>query len=505
MHLALEHRIGRDALGPDPSLHAGTGPALPAPRRTPPLDPSFRPAVLANALFRRRVEAGASSAPVTISLEQPDGSVFEFRTAVFADEERSSGANYAYCERLLKFLLWSRGGFRVHLVGPPRLCERLREHYARDPTGTFDAAMMGQAIYGRSFELLVARPDELPEPREAHRPLGRHLDGCRIGFDLGASDRKIAAVVDGEVVYSAEVEWNPAAQADPGWHFDQVMESLRAAAARLPRVDAIGGSAAGVYVDNEVRVASLFRGVPRDLFETRIRRLFMDLQEAWGGIPFVVVNDGEVTALAGSMLLDTGNLLGIALGSSQAAGYVTADGSITSWLNELAFAPVDHAPNAPLDEWSGDRGCGVQYFSQQGVARLLRAAGIEPDPTATLPQRLLLVQELMGLGDDRAERIYRTIGTYLGYSLAHYAEFYRIDHALLLGRVMTGPGGDVILEEARACLDREFPALSRTMSFYTPGETEKRHGQAVAAASLPAIGSVRRRPAGPGSTGPSGP
>ena len=94
-------------------------------------------------------------------------------------------------------------------------------------------------------------------------------------------------------------------------------------------------------------------------------------------MPFEVVNDGEVTALAGSMSLGENAILGIAFGTSTAAGYVTPDGNITSWLNELAFVPVDYSPDAPVDEWSGDYGVGSQYFSQQCVGRLMPAAGIE--------------------------------------------------------------------------------------------------------------------------------
>src|SRR5947199_221054 len=149
-----------------------------------------------------------------------------------------------------------------------------------------------------------------PSPGPLALALGRHLEGCRIGFDLGASDRKCAAVIDGKVVFSDEVPWNPSAQADPQYHFDGIDDSLRRAATHLPRVDAIGGSAAGVYVDNEVRIGSLYRTVPRDQFDTRIRRLFFDLQAAWNGVPFEVVNDGEVTALAGSMALGDNAVLG---------------------------------------------------------------------------------------------------------------------------------------------------------------------------------------------------
>src|SRR6185503_9948114 len=183
------------------------------------------------------------------------------------------------------------------------------------------------------------------------------------------------AVIDGKVVFSEEIAWDPRSHDDPQWHFDQVMDSLKRAAAHLPRVDAIGGSAAGVYVNNRVKVASLFRGVPQDLFQTRVKDMFLELGKEWN-VPFEIANDGEVTALAGSMSLGKNAVFGLAFGTSTAAGYVTPEGNITTWLNELAFAPIDYNPGAPVDEWSGDYGCGVQYFSQQCVGRLIPKAGL---------------------------------------------------------------------------------------------------------------------------------
>jgi predicted NBD/HSP70 family sugar kinase len=317
--------------------------------------------------------------------------------------------------------------------------------------------------------------------------LGRHLDGCRIGFDLGGSDRKVAAVQDGKVLFSEEIVWDPYFQKDPSYHHGGIMDSLRRAASHLPRVDAIGGSAAGVYVNNQVKVASLFRGVSPDDFDRRVRNLFLDLRNEWGGIPFDVVNDGEVTALAASMSLGINSVLGLSMGTSTAAGIVTADGGITTWLNELAFSPMDYRPDGPRDEWSGDVGCGVQFFSQQAVSRLLAPAGIDVPADMPFPERLKHVQALMAKGDDRAAKIYQTIGTCLGYAVAHWADFYDLRHLLILGRVTTGSGGDVILAEARRALDAEFPDLSARVQFHVPDEKEKRHGQAIAAASLPRI------------------
>ena len=200
-----------------------------------------------------------------------------------------------------------------------------------------------------------------------------------------------------------------------------------------------------------------------------------------------------MTALAGSMARNDNAVLGIAMGSSLAAGFVTPSGAITTWLNELAFVPVDYRDDAPADEWSGDRGVGVQYFSQQAVGRLLAPAGIELPGDMPLPVKLERVQALMSQGDERARRIYETIGVYFGYAIAHYADFYEVRNLLVLGRVMTGAGGDLILSLAGQVLREEFPELAERIRFHVPGEQEKRHGQAIAAASLPAISSKETR------------
>jgi predicted NBD/HSP70 family sugar kinase len=447
----------------------------------PALDSEFVPASLWNRAYRARVKESGGGRNLAIALERSDGSVSVFRTAVLPHEGKNVAVNNRYVERLLKFLLWQKGGYRVTIGGDARIADYLRSVYAPEGARAFDHKFMGERVYGRPMAIENTAFDAAPVERETAAPLGRHLEGFRIGFDLGASDRKCAAVADGRVIFSDEVAWNPSAQADPQYHFDGIHDSLKRAAARLPRVDAIGGSAAGVYVNNEVRVGSLYRAVPPDLFDSRVRRLFFELQAAWGGIPFEVVNDGEVTALAGSMALGDNAVLGIAMGSSLAAGFVTPQGAITTWLNELAFVPVDYREDAPADEWSGDRGVGVQYFSQQAVGRLLEPSE-EP-----LPTRLERVQKLMAAGDGRAHQIYETIGVWFGYTIAHYADFYDFRNLLVLGRVMSGEGGNLILQVAEKVLKEEFPEVAERVRFHIPDEQEKRHGQAIAAASLAAI------------------
>jgi predicted NBD/HSP70 family sugar kinase len=463
--------------------------ALPKPAVEPVLDPLFRPAAVAWRAFEQRAHDSGRPIHARFALEQAGGAVSHFSTDLIPEGKPGAAGNFRMLERMVKLALWARGGFRIDVDAPAELVERLRLHFADTATGRFDSEIVGERVYGHPVEVVAAR--ELPPERATTADLGGHLEGCRIGFDLGGSDRKVAALVDGQVVWSEEIEWDPYHQPDPDYHWNGIMDSLQRAAGHLPRVDAIGGSAAGVYVDNQVKFSSLFRGVPPALFESRVRDIFRDLQRTWDGVPFDVVNDGDVTALLGAMSLRGGGVLGIALGTSTAGGYVTASGHITPWLNEIAFVPIDLRPDAPPDEWSGDLGCCVQYLSQQAVGRLLPAAGIEVAPGTPLPQQLKELQRLMAAGDPRAAPVYQTLGVYLGYAIAELAAVYDFRHVLALGRGTSGPGGAVMLDVARRVLETDFPELAARIELHMPSEKEKRHGQAMAAASLPALDESR--------------
>ena len=453
------------------------------PSITAELDPGFCPAVLWNREYRKLVrELGGR--PLLIALERPNGTRSVRRTELLPDRPEFFPLTWKFVERQLKFLLWMKGGFRITLAGADdRLLSELRHCYSPEGERCSDAEIMGPLIYGHEFELRGEPASELPEV-ELQLRLGGHDDGGRIGFDLGGSDRKCAAVLDGRVVHTEEVPWDPYFQSDPQYHLAGIRDSIARAAAHLPRVDAIGGSAAGIYVDGVPRLASLFRGLSPADFHRVVVPFFRQL-EAEYGVPVAVANDGEVTALAGARALNSAAVLGISLGTSEAAGYVSESGTLTDWLNELAFAPVDYRDDAPRDEWSGDRGCGVQYFSQQAVARLAPAAGLTFPDDLPLPRRLEEVQKLMAAADPRAAAIYRTLGVYLGYGVAHYADFYPLRKLLALGRVTSGPGGELLVEVARQVLAREFPELELTL--HLPDEEFKRHGQAVVAAGLPEL------------------
>ncbi len=448
---------------------------------TPVLDPGFIPF----GVWMKNYQEGAA-VPLAIAVERDKGHISVRHTRIHGTPEMRD-ADYRYVERIVKFLLYSIGGFRVYICGCSELAQKLSRAYKPDGERAFDFDFV-QKLYERDLEVIDLPYEKAPAANEDPMPIGGHLDGCRIGFDAGGSDRKVSAVIDGKCVYSEEVVWFPKVTADPDYHYDGIVAALKSAAAHLPRVDAVGVSSAGVYINNRTMNASLFLKVPKDLFDAKVKDIYIRaITDTFGDVPFEVVNDGDVSALAGTMSLGEPNVLGIAMGTSEAVGYVDGEGRITGWLNELAFVPVDCHPDAMEDEWSHDIGCGVKYFSQDAVIKLAPRAGIELDESLPPAEKLKVVQRLMAEDSAAAADVYSTIGTYLGHTLAYYYDLYHCKHVLLLGRVMSGKGGDIVLAEAKRVLADEYPELTGELFPTLPDEKFRRVGQSAAAASLPEL------------------
>jgi len=444
----------------------------------PPLDPDFVPLFCVYKALQEEAAKAEKTAVVQIACVRDGGDCDVFAMDLAAP---LSDTAIRFCERVVKFMLWASGGHEIHLAASDALARHIVDVYSARGARAFDCEIMALA-YDRPLKIVVASGDDLPQPKTRVQALGGYLEGCRLGFDLGASDYKISAIKDGETVFADEIPWAPVTATSPDYHFDLLQAGLKKAAGHLPRVDAIGGSSAGIIVDNQIKIASLIRGV-QGADRAKAQRLFQRVQEAWG-VPVEVANDGDVTALAGALSLKATAILGIAMGSSEAAGYIDRKGRLTGRLNELAFAPVDFNPNAAQDEWSGDIGVGANYFSQQAVNRLAIEAGFEFSDDTPLPERLKKVQAAMENGCADAEKIYAAIGTYLGHTLPWYRVFYDFDTVLLLGRVTSGRGGELIISTARKILQTLAPEITLAM----PDEKARRVGQCVAAASLPRNG-----------------
>ena len=451
----------------------------------PSLDRNFKPAVLEVTNFINRVRESGLENEVTICLERTKGYNYTYKIKAFKDNTGHDGENFEIIERIVKSLLWIVGGFRIYVSGSKVLAQKLQEAYNPNGLRAFDYNFMAK-VYESKFEVIYCEPKDLPQEVKEEIKMENDLNGCRIGFDAGGSDRKVSAVKDGEVVFSDEVVWFPKINSDPQYHFDGILDSIKTAASYLPRVDSIGVSTAGIVVDNKIMVASLFIKVPEDEFDKKVKNIYKDVAKTFGDIPLVVANDGDVTALAGAMELNDDRVLGIAMGTSEAGGYIGSNGSLLGWLNELAFVPVDFNKEAMVDEWSGDYGCGVKYFSQDSVIKLAEYAGLKLDESFSPARKLAVVQDLNNAGDPIANEIFENIGIYLGYTIAYYAMFYDIKHLLLLGRVVSGKGGNTILAKAREVLYNEFPELPHII-IHLPDEASRRVGQSIAAASLPTI------------------
>ena len=450
------------------------------------LDPKFQPLSLVCREMREATRDNGQD--IVIAVERNKGYTTTYKTRIFCDGTGHDEENFKFVERIAKSLLWVAGGYKVIIAGSEVVGAKIKEAFSHGGSRDFDVNFM-EKVYEHPFEVEVRSFENAPDDKSAAAPIGRHLDGCRIGFDAGGSDRKVSAVINGESVYSEEVVWFPKTNSDPDYHYAGILDAMKTAASHMPRVDAIGVSSAGVYVDNRIMAASLFIKVNEEDFDKKVKNMYIDVAKEIGeNIPIEVANDGDVTALAGAMDLNDDSVLGIAMGTSEAGGYVDPDGNITGWLNEVAFVPVDYCEEAMVDEWSGDYGCGVKYFSQDGVIKLAPYAGIELDENFSPAEKLKVVQGLMKDGDERAAAIYDTIGAYFGYAIAYYTEFYDIKHVLIMGRVTSGEGGVILLERAQEVLDKEFPELAKKIQLHIPDEKSRRVGQSVAAASLPKLG-----------------
>jgi len=447
----------------------------------PPLAPDFIPFY---AFMREYLKAAEKR--LAIAVERSGGHISVYETHFHGTPDMAE-TDYKYIERLARFLMWARGGFCITLYGDgiEPLAQRLKKDYSPDGRRMSDANFFA-TVYEQPFEISWASYDERPKAKESPIPSGLHFNGCRIGFDAGGSDRKVSAVIDGETIFSEEVVWHPKLNADPEYHYDGIVSAFKTAASKMPRVDAIGVSTAGVVINNQIVAASLFCKIPTP-YPEKVKNVYLRAAQELGDVPIAVANDGDVSALAGSMSLEQNRVLGIAMGTSEAAGYVDSNGDFTGWLNELAFAPVDLSDQAAYEETVFDIGLGCKYFSQNAVIRLAEKIGIELKESDTLAEKLKTVQELMEKGDSRADKVFESIGCFLGHTTPLYAHMYDIGHMLILGRVASGKGGDRIVQVCNEILETEYPDVAASLRVVLPNEQFRRVGQSMAAASLPEL------------------
>ena len=462
----------------------------------PKYDKEFKPALLEIQKFNEEVAKSQDKTELVICLERTKGYNYHYKTFIYKEGTGHDEENYFMIERICKILLWIVGGYKFYISGSNLIASKLKLAYKENGQRKFDYFFF-KDVYENYIEIVSCSKEEIPKLNLEEIKLSNGLNGNRIGFDAGGSDRKVSAVINGEVKFSDETIWNPKTNSDPNYHIEGIMDSFLKACEHLPTVDGVGISTAGIVVDNKIMVASLFLKVSKEEYEKKIKNIYVNcvknLEKKYNKkIPVIVANDGDVTALAGLMELKTNDgILGIAMGTSQAGGYINKGGKLTGWLSELAFVPIDFNENSKKDTWSGDYGCGKYYFSQEAVIKLANNAGIKFEENATPAEKLKFIQNMIENGNENekkiAEDIFKDIGIYLGYTIPFYAYFYEFSHLLVLGRVVSGKGGNIIIDKAKEVLENEFSELASKIKIHIPDEKSRRVGQSVAAASLPEI------------------
>jgi predicted NBD/HSP70 family sugar kinase len=476
------------------------------PKVPAPLDSGFAPLILAKRSYLKAVEGATDS--LEWALPRADG-CGRYKLPVFAEGHEDVEASTYLASVLIQEMIWQRSASSLLLCGPPKICAALRAAFSVGGAYEFEVLSMPNVCGtpDTPFEVkVVGDAAELPAAKDAPQVCGKDASGCRLAFDLGKSDIKTVAVKDGEVLYSKETEWD-VTDPDPDYHYKAIVDALQLAKAALPQVDAVGGSATGtISGKNEATWCDIFPNVPPSVYKAKVVDIFRRMaKEVAGDVPLKVINDGEVTALAAVQKIGKGNILGISMGSSEGGGYANEEGNLMGWINELCYVRLDLNPEAPTDPWSkgSHRGLSHMYLGQRGATKLAAKGGVKVPENYVYPhpdmctikhedhaQCLKLIQKAMAdeASEPQARRIYETIGVYLGYALAQYSEFYKIDHVMILGRVSKGAGGDLMLDVAKRVLAEEFPEYAH-IQFHTADDHFKAVGQCIAAAALPEIGS----------------
>jgi predicted NBD/HSP70 family sugar kinase len=478
---------------------------LSRPKVPAPLDPNFSPVILGKRQYLKAVEACSTKQTLDWAIPRNEGCA-RYTLPVFPDGHDDAEASIYLAGVLIQEMLWQRSGSSLKLAGPKGICEALKAAYSVGGAYEFEVKNMPNACGtpDAAFSVEITDVGSLPPAKDTPQKCGTDANGQRLAFDLGKSDIKVVAVKDNEVVYSQETEWD-VTHADPEYHYKAITDAMKLGKEKLDKIEAIGGSATGtVSADNEATWCDIFPNVPPDVYKAKVVDIFKRIaKDLAGDVPLKVINDGEVTALAAVKKIGGGNVMGISMGSSEGGGYADKDGNLLGWINELCYIRLDLNPNAPIDPWTKGAHSGIShmYLGQRGTTKLAACGGIEGDEQYIYPnpamctikhenhaQCLKLIQKAMTepAKEPQARLIYETVGVYLGYALAQYSEFYKIDHLMILGRVSKGAGGDIMMEVAKKVLTTEFPEIP-PITFHTADDHFKAVGQCIAAAALPTL------------------
>src|ERR1700756_1653617 len=130
-----------------------------------PLDPEFLPASLFNRAYRDLAKRNRP-VPLRLALERSDGSISSFDTCIIPPRAGHLEATLLYVERIVKFLVWQRGGWKLYVGGPREIGEHIKAVYSATGARKFDFDFM-TTVYERTFEVVVTSAESVPHTKEA--------------------------------------------------------------------------------------------------------------------------------------------------------------------------------------------------------------------------------------------------------------------------------------------------------------------------------------------------
>ncbi|HOC81174.1 MAG TPA: ROK family protein, partial [Bacilli bacterium] len=192
---------------------------------TPILDKGFKPAIIEFRNFKNDVFKSDKKQKLSVAVEGQNGAIYRKDFDIFADgidDERNS----FIIERYIKCILWVVGGFSIYIAGSDVVYNNIKNNYQNGGLRDFDYHFMS-TVFERPMEVIKCDFQNLPHEKKSPVTAGGHLQGKRIGFDVGGSDIKVSAVVDGQVIYSEELVWLPKLNEDINYHYDFFYRAMK--------------------------------------------------------------------------------------------------------------------------------------------------------------------------------------------------------------------------------------------------------------------------------------
>ena len=133
------------------------------PKHSPKLDPDYTPLYLFNQAFLKEAKK-----PLGIAVERASGQMVVTRTFIHGTPDKRDADLY-YVDRLVKSLLWVKGGFKVYICGDEDVYQTIKAAYAPGGSRAFDAEFMS-GVYEKPFEVVSCQ--ELPAEKNNPQAIG---------------------------------------------------------------------------------------------------------------------------------------------------------------------------------------------------------------------------------------------------------------------------------------------------------------------------------------------